>query len=180
MNQAIPTLRYHALILATLAALTGCGGSSSSDTEPPPATPTPTPTPPPSGEAPQVGDIIPLDGLVPGTCVEQIEEGVAFNYLTVMDCNQPHSFEVVGTVQRPEGSGSEFPGRIDIDRTAHQSCRPLFEEHTGQSYTGQGLGIETITPSRNSWSQGDRSIVCLVVSADRQPLTAPTANRSAE
>jgi hypothetical protein len=148
--------------------IVSCGGSGGSQTAP-----TPTPITPPV-ITPSAPELITLDTLNAGMCADVVEETNGVEFMKVMSCSQSHQYEVAGSYDM-DGFGDEFPGSIAIARRVHKDCRPLFESHTGQAYTGKGLGIETITPSISTWQSGDRSVICLVVNADRSPLTESVA-----
>lgn len=145
----------------------GSGGGQSAQNPPPPPMPPPVVTP-------STPELLTLDTLSTGMCADVIDETNGIEFMSVKSCEQSHQYEVAGSYDL-DGFGDEFPGAIAIARRVHKDCRPLFESHTGQEYTGTGLGIETITPTVSTWSDGDRSVICLVVNADRSPLSESVA-----
>lgn len=161
---------YSLLTISVCLSIMSCGGSGGSQT---PQTPTPTPISPPV-VTPSAPELLTLDALSAGMCTDLVDEINGVEFMSVKSCDQSHQYEVAGSYDL-DGFGDEFPGSIAIERRVHKDCRPLFESHTGEEYTGRGLGIETITPSVSTWSDGDRSVICLVVNADRSPLTESVA-----
>ena len=152
------------VVLSTL--LLGCGGGSSggnNDTSMPV-------TPPPSGGNQEPESIVTLDSIPAGACGEFIEELNGVEFMRVKSCDESHMYEMAGTFELTEFA-DEYPGDIQIARLLNQGCRPVFESHTGQTYDAINLDIETISPSRSTWSEGDRTVICLVVNADRTPKT---------
>ncbi|MEL7312250.1 MAG: septum formation family protein [Pseudomonadota bacterium] len=164
-------------LLATIvvACLTACGGGSGGGGNTSVGTPPPTPTPPPADPGdPVVGSVIEMEDSVPGTCTEIVGLDINVEYLKVVDCNQPHTYEVAGVVDTEDAPGTAFPGDLALSFSAHRACRPAYEAWVGQPYTGEDLAINTIIPSRSSWRNGDRSVICLITSIDGSMLTAPT------
>ena len=164
------------LVLSVSLSVISCGGSGGGGTaQPPTPTPTPNPTPtPPPVVTPSAPELLSLDTLNSGMCADVVEETNGVEFMSVKSCDQSHQYEVAGSYEL-DGFSDEFPGAIAIARRVHKDCRPLFESHTGQAYTGTGLGIETISPSISTWDSGDRSVICLVVNADRSPLLESVA-----
>lgn len=162
---------YMPLFLIVSVSLIACGGSGGESVSPSPPV-TPVPIMPPSS-ADTIG-LVTLDNLTSGMCADVIDQTNGVEFLLVKNCDEEHQFEIAGNYDL-DGFGDEYPGNIAIDRRVHQDCRPLFESHTGQTYTGRGLGIDTITPSVSSWRNGDRSVICLVVNADRSLLNGSVA-----
>jgi len=62
---------------------------------------------------------------------------------------------------RPEGQG-DFPGMEAITAQAEGFCVAEFEDFVGLSYAESALYLGLVTPSEESWSQGDRSILCTI------------------
>ncbi|MEN7342186.1 MAG: septum formation family protein [Pseudomonadota bacterium] len=168
MNATIIKTTLSLIMIVTLAA---CGGGSGGG-QPPIAGPTP-PSPSPGPGTPEIGAVIEMADLEPGTCVDPIGLDGDLEYLKVTDCNATHAFEIAGTVQRPEAVGDAFPGDRELALTSNRDCRPAFEAHVGRPYDGEGLAINTIVPSRGTWRTGDRDIICLITGENGAPLDQP-------
>lgn len=164
-NQA-PIHLFGLLIL--LLSLSACGGSGSDSTEQPNSPNPVQPEPQPKG--PEAGSVLALDDLTAGTCIDAIESVNGAEFMRVMACDQAHQYEMAGTYELTEFTG-QYPGRIAIERVIHQGCRTVFENHTGQPYTGRDFAIQTIAPSRSTWDNGDRTVLCLLMNIDRSMLT---------
>ena len=71
-------------------------------------------------------------------------------------CNEPHEQEVYHVFDLPEGDGS-YPGDISVAEQAESGCTTAFEPFVGLSYEASIYGINTLTPSMDTWdSVGDR------------------------
>jgi len=165
-------LLYLPLLITLSISLISCGGSGG-ETDDQVITPTPPVSPAPP-QTPLSTELLTVNNLTPGMCADAVEETNGVEFMTVKDCNEAHQFEIAGSYDLND-LGAEYPGSMVIDRRVHKDCRPLFESHTGQTYTGRGLGIETITPSISTWRNGDRTVMCLVVNADRTLLSSSVA-----
>lgn len=154
-------------IAVACAVLSACGGGSSSESGPVAE------VPPMNPSQPSVGDVVKIDEVERGSCVEPVGFEADLEFLKLVDCTMPHSFEIAGTAQRSEAPGAAFPGDRVLDFESHTACRPAFEEWVGRTYDGEDLAIETIVPSRSTWRDGDREVVCLIGGVDGALLDAP-------
>lgn len=163
-RQAIPRTLAIAVAFAVLSA---CGGGSGGGQEPVSSVPPVTPS------QPSVGDVVKITDAERGSCVEPVGFGADLDFLKLVDCDAPHSFEIAGIAQRTEAPGAAFPGDRVLDFESHVACRPAFEEWVGRPYDGEDLAINTIVPSRSTWRDGDRDVVCLIGGVDGALLDAP-------
>lgn len=83
--------------------------------------------------------------------------------LPLTDCDDPHDNEVYAVLKLPDG---DFPGAAQVMRSAQDGCLDAFESAVGQSYERSALFATWILPTRASWQDGDRDVVC-VLFADR-------------
>lgn len=158
-------MKVKLLIITVSLILAACGGGGGSQTSS-----SVIPDPIDDGDGVNQEDtLIALDSVTAGLCANIVQDMNGIEFLDAKACSDAHELEVAGSFSLSE-LGEEYPGSIEIDRRAHKGCRPVFEAHTGEVYTGTVLGIETITPSRSSWSNGDTEVLCLVVNADRSDM----------
>lgn len=122
----------------------------------------------PAVEAPtaDVGDCLLLADLAgappPG------EEGQVEQIPTVA-CDQPHDAEVLLAYELPEGP---FPGQDVIDGVVDTQCLPQFRTYVGVDYEeSERFQILTVYPTEDSWSVGDREVLCIVHTADGATVT---------
>jgi hypothetical protein len=90
-------------------------------------------------------------------------------------CSEPHSQEIYAVVTLPEG---DFPGMDTIFEQAEELCIAEFESFVGLPYEESALYLHYLTPSEESWSDGDREVVCKVYDPDGDTTgTLADANR---
>jgi RDD family/Septum formation len=88
-------------------------------------------------------------------------EGEEISSIHTLPCSASHSEEIFAAMTRPEGQG-DFPGMEAITAQAEGFCVAEFEDFVGLSYAKSALYLGLVTPSEESWSQGDRSILCTI------------------
>lgn len=87
------------------------------------------------------------------------------------DCDEPHDGEVYTLEDLPQGNDEPYPGDAAIAQQADEICYSSFEAYVGSSYEESALGYSYYLPSPDTWSAGDREVVCIVVDIDGAPLT---------
>ena len=64
-----------------------------------------------------------------------------------------------------------FPGREATTQSAAERCIAEFEGFVGLSYPESDLDIFPITPTLESWGEGDRVVFCALYALDLSKLT---------
>lgn len=163
-----------ALLLTTCLTVlvTGCGGPSAKDPDAidtPGSNATSTSTtvqtgPPPGSEL--VG-IVDLDS---GNCFDPVTDpGSADRAVWKLNCGDPHVYEVFGVIDydaKGSGGGMPYPGVPVVQDWSEQMCYAQFEPFVGVRWTISELDIKSWWPSNESWDQGDRQVVCTVMSTN--------------
>ena len=109
--------------------------------------------------------------LTVGSCVNGIDEGATLTTETTrqVDCASPHENEVVASLEyAPDGA---FPGEAELFAFASRHCPTAFESYVGISFQESSLEILPVMPTDLSWAEGDRTIVCVVLTTDGSELT---------
>jgi hypothetical protein len=83
-------------------------------------------------------------------------------------CDEPHDNEVFHLFEA-EG-GAEYPGNDRVGQVTRDGCLQAFEPYVGRPYVDSALDILAIPPSRASWEEGDREVVCAAYDARREEL----------
>ncbi|MCX6466283.1 MAG: septum formation family protein [Pseudonocardiales bacterium] len=79
----------------------------------------------------------------------------------VVDCAEPHTGEIYSLPQVPDG---EFPGEEALNQTAQELCAgPDFTTYVGVEYLQSEIYFSTLVPSADTWDDGDREIVCILL-----------------
>lgn len=179
-------------VLATVAVVTsGLLGSgdplTATDLTQPLATPlatspTPSPTPSltisPSSPGPKTAEK-PLakpirlywGSLEPGMCVNDL--GGSSPKVRVVDCRAPHKVEV--TARTKLSGPKRWPGDDKIDALMEGKCRSAFEHYVGIAYDQSELDLNFWTAEKQGWSQGNRTVVCLVYDPEHETTTEALA-----
>ena len=94
-----------------------------------------------------------------GECFNQPESGSAVGEVELVECDEPHDFEVFHLVDVEDG---EFPGESAVNEFADVACAAAFEGYVGRDYQSSGLYVSYLHPTAASWAEGDREVVCLL------------------
>lgn len=94
-----------------------------------------------------------------GNCFNQPDSGSAVGEVTLVDCDEPHDFEVFHLVDAEDG---EFPGESAVNEFADVACAAAFEGYVGRDYQSSALYISYLYPTASTWQEGDREVVCLL------------------
>lgn len=126
-----------------------------------------------TGEIVGAGDIDVMS-LQIGDCFDDAEEveEVLFDVAAV-PCSEPHDNEVF-SVQTVSGGldTDNFPGQTVLQESAYEVCSgPVFDTYVGTPYLDSILEVFTITPTGESWDEGDREFVCALYRLDFAKLT---------
>ena len=85
--------------------------------------------------------------------------GTTVSDVDVVDCSEPHRYELFAIKQMTESS---YPGESQAGGMANDYCISRFESFVGIDYDSSIYYVFSVFPLRESWSQGDRSIQCAV------------------
>jgi hypothetical protein len=114
--------------------------------------------------------------VVVGDCFDDpygdTDEWVEVDEVRLVPCDQPHDLEAFHRFELPDG---DFPGDDDMDRAVDEECIPAFEEFVGRSYEDSELDLAFLTPTADSWTDGDREVVCSLYAMDLSPLEGSMA-----
>ena len=105
-----------------------------------------------------------------GQCIllpEGSEETTATT-LETTGCTREHDAEVFHIDTVADG---DFPGADELNRQAESMCISTFDEYVGADYLTSSLDATWMIPTKDSWAQKDRTIVCLARPLDHSKLT---------
>ena len=86
----------------------------------------------------------------------------------VVDCEVPHQHEVYNNYKI---TLSTFPDSSTMQSQIQTACYSSFEDYVGKSYDESQYEASTLTPTENSWAQGDRTITCTITTSDGSLIT---------
>ena len=93
-------------------------------------------------------------------------EGDSVESVLVVDCEQSHTYEAFFVFDHEAGPDEEYPGDDTMLTYADDACRPPFEEFVGTDYDSSIWYIASVTPSAETWAEGDREIICTLDQQD--------------
>jgi hypothetical protein len=96
-----------------------------------------------------------------GQCFQDPENESSVANVDIVDCDEPHDNEIFH-IETLEGDDDEFPGASEIQDQAQESCTSEVEDFLGGSPNAIGADFSSLNPTEQSWSAGDREIVCVV------------------
>jgi hypothetical protein len=94
-----------------------------------------------------------------GDCVTWSVDGVRpLRTPVVLDCAEPHRFEVSGSIEMPDG---EYPTADEWDDVLVSHCRELNESLYGGPIDPAGdVQPTSMQPQPEGWAMGDRTVYC--------------------
>jgi hypothetical protein len=136
------------LVLVLVGGLAACGGEEGSDT---------TDVPDARRRA---------DGIEVGDCYDEPEDDR--DPVEPISCEQPHDNEAYAAFQLEEG---EYPGDAAVLADASTRCLERFEGFVGVPYDSSGYDVDALTPTRLTWDDGDRKVVCILFFVNGEQMT---------
>lgn len=97
-----------------------------------------------------------------GQCV-QLPTGDNITDLETTDCSALHDAEVFHLTQVTE---DERPSDSELEDMGGDACLAAFEGYVGIPYEESELDYTILYPSPGSWEQGDREIICFIISGE--------------
>jgi hypothetical protein len=80
-------------------------------------------------------------------------------------CGDPHDAEVFGVAVYPGGPDARYPGPSAVEAFAVERCPVLFRDYVGVELEASALVDGYLTPTEDSWKEGDRTVVCFLTAA---------------
>jgi Septum formation len=112
-----------------------------------------------------------------GDCIADSVPGGGEEIFSVptVPCSEPHAEEVYAALTLPE---RDFPGMDALFQQGEELCMAEFESFVGVPYEESALYLSFLTPSEESWSNGDRQVICTIYDPDGETTgTLADANR---
>jgi hypothetical protein len=99
--------------------------------------------------------------LEPGMCIDGVREAEGrVDELAVVACDMAHDGEVISVFDLEGDAEAEFPGSNEVDDQAAVECEARFEDYVGLAFQESRFQATYIAPSEETWSAGDREVVC--------------------
>lgn len=91
--------------------------------------------------------------------------------IPIVPCTEPHQNEIYHIYNLPDDEG--YLETEDSIKEMLQVCQNEFESLSSSSELGSSYQLSVLTPSSDSWQQGDRQVVCYVSDPENQKLVRP-------
>ena len=111
-----------------------------------------------------------VDALRAGDCPTSLPDGV-IRTIDLVPCSQPHRAEVYSTFTL---TGSRFPGEDETIRLANGGCLERLITFVGRPRESS-FEIYYLTPTSATWALGDRTVHCLLTTANGSLLPPGSA-----
>lgn len=173
----VPSRRRWTGVLVAVAALVvaGCqpavddptptvAASSLAATATAPASAEPSAAESPSSSVGAPGEEVSVFDVEEGDCFDA--DGDELESVTVVDCDEPHTYEAFHVFDHEAGDDAEYPGDEAMTEYAETECRAPFEDYVERDYETSIWYISWITPSDGTWADGDREILCTLHQQD--------------
>lgn len=123
------------------------------------------------------GRPVPFSQLGPGLCSNDQNEVTHTATVAVVDCTEPHTYQIVAVGDLPDGPTVAFPGQkalVEKLRTACDEKAGAFLVQGEQRFTKYIL----MPMDEASWKAGNRHYACGVFGAGLQPTTGSVMSAS--
>jgi hypothetical protein len=107
------------------------------------------------------GGTVDVNDLRSGDCFNTDEEEI--KEVDGVPCDEPHAYQVFAVVTH---DATAFPTDDEMGEVFRTKCVPPFEEFVGTDYDTSELYGQMITPSEDTWADGDREFICVLYEPD--------------
>jgi len=94
-----------------------------------------------------------------GDCLNDATASGTVTTAPIVPCSKPHDSEAYKSILMKDG---DFPGEEAVKTQADQGCADAFPDFVGIPYDDSKLSISYYFPTTDSWSNGDREILCTI------------------
>lgn len=98
-----------------------------------------------------------------GDCFVGADLAGTVEKVPTVPCSEPHDSEMISE-KRIEGD--KLPADAELIAQGDEYCVAQFEAWVGGPYAGSSLEYTYLYPTPESWDAGDRSLQCVVMSAE--------------
>lgn len=127
-----------------------------------------------------------LESLKVGICFDDASEentivddkqNVAVTSIPIVPCHKPHDNEVYYIYELPDAKS--YQETDELLESMFVTCEDKFESYVGKSYQASFYEMSFLTPTVDSWADGDREVVCYAFhpEADKLSQSLKTINK---
>lgn len=104
----------------------------------------------------------------PGPCFDMQVDGGLVTGWDEVPCSGPRDVE---SFFFAEFRDEAFPGDDYLADAAAHTCGEAFIVYVGTTVDASQHGLNWLVPSAQTWADGDRTAMCLIVAGDGEPIT---------
>ena len=120
-----------------------------------------------TGEITDAGDMSVFD-LAVGDCFDVPDADADLQTVRGIPCDEAHTYEVFWTGDYP---GDVQPAEDEYVDWLQDGCLPAFEAYVGLAYADSIYYIGSLSPTEDSWANGDRAFACYVSNEAETPIS---------
>ena len=106
--------------------------------------------------------------LAVGDCFDDPDDLTNVGSVAAVPCDQPHDNQVYAVFDLADG---DWPGQDAVGEQAALGCIDRFDAAIGEAYETSPLDIAPLYPSADTWTAGDREVVCAAYNVDLSKIT---------
>lgn len=103
-----------------------------------------------------------------GDCFLEPEPGS--NDVDVVDCDEPHDYEVYDEFEVPDTADGAYPGDDRMDYAADEGCLDRYEDFTGIAWEDSVYDFTYAAPTETTWTEDDDRLVLCAAFDPEGPL----------
>jgi hypothetical protein len=113
------------------------------------------------------------DALRPGDCIDAPVVEQEIEQVQHHPCDQAHTAEVFAAFEYAASREAPYPNEATMDDVVMPRCYSEFGTYTGTSFeVREELDMTYLFPTQDGWTQGDRSIICVLLRVDGAAMTS--------
>ena len=110
-----------------------------------------------------------------GQCFDDPDSFDEVSNVEIVECATAHDNEVYELFDIPDG---DFPGTTTVEEAAVEGCLAAFDPYVGRDYASSSLDVRYLVPTEDTWSSGDREVVCVLYDLNGAQLTGTVQGTS--
>lgn len=108
-----------------------------------------------------------------GDCFDDQSLDVEQTEVPLVDCSLPHDNELYSEYAMTDLA---FPGGDAVLENSFLQCVTEFDAFVGLAYADSALDLFPITPTAESWGEGDRAVYCVLYNVDLSKMQGSMAD----
>lgn len=102
------------------------------------------------------------------------QQNTSVTSIPIIQCNQPHDNEVYHVYELPNAKA--YKETDELLESMFVNCEAAFTDYVGLSYQESFYEMSFLTPTVESWQEGDREVVCYAFHPEADKLAKSLKN----